>query len=141
MKMQLLIAILCGAGLAACDKESTAPTSYAPSGNPGNQTAAQTMPDNTGINTRDRATDAKTAGMQGQGKSDVDITADIRKRVMATQLSMNAKNCKIVALDGKVTLRGPVKDQTEKDDIGRIAGDVVGVDKVDNQLDIQPNPN
>lgn len=141
MKMQLLAAVLGVVGLAACDKDSTAPSSSAPPGDTRNPPAAQTLPDNTGINTRDRAADAITAGVQGQGKSDVDMTANIRKRVMATQLSMNAKNCKIVTQDGKVTLRGPVKDQSEKDDIGRIAVDVAGVDKVDNLLEIQPNPN
>ncbi len=138
MTRQLLMAVLCLGGLAACDKEPTAPTSSARPGGTGNPT---TMPNNTGINTRDRADDAKTAGTQGQGTTDVEMTANIRKRVMATEMSVNAKNCKIVTQDGKVTLRGPVKDQSEKDDIGRIATDVAGVDKVDNQLDIQTNPN
>lgn len=140
MKMQLVLGVLCAVGVSACDKDSTSQRSSAPPGETRNPTAAQPMPNNTGINTRDRVADAKTAGAQGQGKNDVEVTANIRKRVMATELSMNAKNCKIVTQDGKVTLRGPVKDQSEKDDIGRIAVDVAGVDKVDNQLDIQTNP-
>ena len=33
-------------------------------------------------------------------------------------LSMNAKNVKIIAQDGKITLKGPVDSQQEKDTIG-----------------------
>ncbi len=93
-------------------------------------------PDNTGINARDRNPDAKTAGAQGQGKTDVQLTAEIRRRVTGTTMSINAQNSKIVTQSGKVTLRGPVRDQGEKDAIGRIAIEIAGLDNVDNQLDI-----
>lgn len=96
-------------------------------------------PDNSAINERDRAPDAKTAGTQGQGKTDVQLTADIRKRIVKTDMSTNAHNSKIVTQNGKVTLRGPVKTQEEKDTIGRIAVEVAGADNVDNQLEVQNN--
>ena len=97
-------------------------------------------PDNSGVNVRDRAPDAKTAGAAGQAKSDVQLAADIRKGIMDTQMSMNAKNSKIVVQSGKVTLRGPVKTQEEKDAIGRIAIDVAGAANVDNQLEVESKP-
>lgn len=96
-------------------------------------------PDNSAVNERDRAPDAKTAGAQGQGKTDVQLTADIRKQVVKTDMSTNAHNSKIVTQNGKVTLRGPVKTQKEKDIIGRIAIEVAGADNVDNQLEVEDN--
>jgi osmotically-inducible protein OsmY len=46
---------------------------------------------------------------------------------------------KIVSQSGKVTLRGPVDTQAEKDAIGNMANDVAGAANVDNQLEIKPN--
>ena len=142
-----LFFLICGLGLAGCDKSdmSQTPTPATPSLSTNNPapnnmaTNATTQPDNTGINARDQATNAITAGSQGQGKSDVVTTADIRKRIMAANLSVNAQNVKVVALNGKVTLRGPVENQNEKDSIGKMATDVVGTDNVDNQLDVKPS--
>ena len=50
-------------------------------------------------------------------------------------LSNDAKNIKIITSNGVVTLRGPVKTEAEKTDIGRLAQRVSGVRKVDNQLE------
>jgi hyperosmotically inducible protein len=135
-----LFLMVCGIGLAGCDKgdktqtTDTAAPSVSTNGTPPNAT---TQPDNTGVNVKDRAADAVTAGSQGQGKSDVVITADIRRRIMAANMSVNAENVKVVTQNGKVTLRGPVDNQSEKDSIGQIATDVTGADNVDNQLDIK----
>ena len=95
------------------------------------------QPDNTGVNERDRDSDAITPGAQGQSERDVELSAEIRKRVTDTELSVNAQNSKIITQDGKVTLRGPVKTQEEKDTIGRIASDVAGANNVDNQLEVE----
>src|SRR3954471_5844077 len=72
-------------------------------------------PDNTGINTRDRSEEALTPGDQGSSQSDREITRSIRKQIVGKdELSTTAKNVKIITQDGKVTLRGPVKDDTEQ---------------------------
>jgi len=94
--------------------------------------------DNTGINERDRSTAAKTPTDQNENQKDIDVTANIRKRVVDRKLSVNAQNVKIITQDGKVTLRGPVKSAEEKNQIEQIAGDVAGVGNVDSQLEIQP---
>ena len=91
---------------------------------------------NTGINTRDRDNTAKTPIDQSENKADVQITADIRKQVVATKMSVNAQNVKIITQDGKVTLRGPVKTSEEKQRIAEIAVSVAGADNVDNQLEV-----
>ncbi|HEX4515411.1 MAG TPA: BON domain-containing protein, partial [Polyangiaceae bacterium] len=70
-------------------------------------------------------------------KSDIDITAQIRKQVVADDsLSADAKNVKIVTQSGAVTLRGPVKSVAEKNTIGSKASGIAGVKNVDNELDV-----
>ena len=93
--------------------------------------------DNTGVNERDRAANAKTPFDQNENKADIDITANIRKRVVDTKMSVDAQNVKIITQDGKVTLRGPVKSAEEKKQIEDMAHAVAGADKVDSQLEIE----
>jgi osmotically-inducible protein OsmY len=100
--------------------------------------AANRDADNTGINKRDADRDlTKTPVDQNENKTDVNITAEIRKRVTDTEASINAQNVKIMTQDGKVTLRGPVKNEDEKKMIERIALDVAGAGNVDNQLEVE----
>jgi len=47
---------------------------------------------------------------------------------------------KIIARNGVVTLRGPVKSAAEKSTIATVAGKTDGVKRVDDQLEIQRNP-
>jgi hyperosmotically inducible protein len=147
-----IILLICGIGLAGCSQKSEVAQSQSPSPSatatndvsnaPATQPdayTATTQPDNTAINTRDRDSGAITAGMQGQDKSDVDITADIRRRIMGGNMSIDAQNVKVICQSGKVTLRGPVNTQQEKDSIGNMANDVAGPANVDNELEVKPN--
>lgn len=71
--------------------------------------------DHTGKNQRDRSEEMKTSGNQSEEKSDINMTAAIRRAVVKDDaLSMNAKNVKIITENGDVTLRGPVKSEDEK---------------------------
>ena len=94
--------------------------------------------DNTAVNVRDRSDAVKTPIDQNENKKDIDITANIRKRVVDTKMSVNAQNVKIITQDGKVTLRGPVKSADEKTQIEKLAQEVAGAGNVDNQLEVQP---
>jgi len=96
--------------------------------------------DDTAVNARDRDDAAKTPIDQNENQVDIDITANIRKQVVATEMSVNAQNVKIITQDGKVTLRGPVKSAEEKQKIESIALSVAGADKVDNQLEVEVQP-
>jgi len=99
---------------------------------------AQTAPDNTGRNVRDRGGATLTPGDQSESKADRTLTQRIRQAVMADKsLSTNAKNVKIITVNGIVTLRGPVNSPQEKDKIEAKAQRIAGVDKVDNQLEIK----
>ena len=94
--------------------------------------------DNTEVNVRDRTDAVKTPIDQNENQKDIDITANIRKRVVDTKMSVNAQNVKIITQDGKVTLRGPVKSEEEKTQIEKMAHEVAGAANVDNQLEVQP---
>lgn len=96
--------------------------------------------DNSTVNTRDRDESVKTPIDQNENQADIDITANIRKQVVDTEMSVNAQNVKIITQDGKVTLRGPVKSEEEKKKIEQIASTVAGADKVDNQLEVEQQP-
>jgi hyperosmotically inducible periplasmic protein len=113
---------------AGCDDAKTTP---APTPN-------NTARDNTGVNERDQSNVTKTPIDQNENQKDIDVTANIRKRVVDTKMSLNAQNVKIITQDGKVTLRGPVQSDEEKKAVEQIAHDVAGAGNVDSQLEIQP---
>ena len=100
-------------------------------------TPSQTAPDNTGRNVRDRGGDTVTPGDQSNNKTDLNLTQQIRKAVMADKsLSTNAKNVKIITANGIVTLRGPVNTPQEKATIETKAQSIAGANNVDSQLEI-----
>ena len=51
-------------------------------------------------------------------------------------VSVNARNVKVITSKGKVTLRGPVNSDTEKETIDRIAREVAWDQNVDNQIEV-----
>ena len=122
------------AALAACNKND-ADTTRTTSADP---TVAPTA-DNTKLNERDRNGATPTSGDQSNSKSDLDITAQIRKSIVGdSSLSMDAKNVKVITQNGAVVLRGPVKSDAEKNAVGSKASGVAGVKNVENDLDVVP---
>jgi hyperosmotically inducible periplasmic protein len=96
--------------------------------------------DNTGRNVQDRDDQTLTPGDQGGSAADREVTANVRKAIVADDaLSMNAHNVKVITLNGVVTLRGPVKNAAEKSSVAAKAQKVAGVKRVDNQLEIEKN--
>lgn len=76
---------------------------------------AQTPADNTKVNKRDRAKGAATADQQKENSSDRELARNIRRALMDDKsLSTYAHNVKVVAQDGQVTLKGPVRTENEK---------------------------
>jgi sporulation protein YlmC with PRC-barrel domain len=101
-------------------------------------TETTTAADNTGQNVRDRNNRTLTPLDQGNSQADLNTTAQIRKEIIADQgMSVNAQNVKIITVDGRVTLRGPVNSEEEKRLIGEIADRIAHAGNVDNQLDVQ----
>lgn len=94
--------------------------------------------DNTARNVRDRDNRTVVPLDQGNSQTDINITAQIRKEVIANKsMSVNARNVKIITQNGQVTLRGPVNSSEEKRLIGEIAGRIVRAGNVDNQLEVK----
>ncbi len=128
-----MLAALCIFSIAGCDdsKKTNSPATSATA-----PAAPAKDRDNSAVNVRDRDESAKTPFDQKENKADISVTADIRKRVVASDMSTDAKNVKIITQDGHVTLRGPVKSAAEKAQIRKIAVEIAGEGKVDDQLEV-----
>ena len=125
--------------LLGCNETKTATTGSPATTNKPSTDANRTPVDNTGVNVRDRDPAAKTPIDQNENKPDVNLTADIRKRVVDTKMSVDAQNVKIITQDGHVTLRGPVKSDEERQRIEEIATEIAGAGKVTNELEVTRN--
>jgi hyperosmotically inducible protein len=98
----------------------------------------KTKPDNTSINERDRSSETQTSGDQSNSSADLKITQAIRQvLVKDSELSMTAKNIKIITDNGEVTLRGPVKNAQEKAKIDQLARSAAGGAKITDRLDVK----
>ncbi len=98
------------------------------------QDEQQTKPDNT----KQNATEELTAEEQGGSASDRELTTNIRREIIKNDsLSATAKNVKIITIDGKVTLRGPVNSDAEKKTIASIAEKIAGKGKITNKLEVK----
>jgi len=101
---------------------------------------AQTAPDNTKVNTRDRADGAVTADQQKENPADRDVAKRIRQSVVKDKsLSIYAHNVKIVSQGGHVTLKGPVRTEEEKQSIEAKATDIAGAGRVTNEITVTPS--
>jgi hyperosmotically inducible periplasmic protein len=132
----LIAAGLVVAGTSAFGVEKNAPADTYKTA-PADAGGANVPADNSGKNTRDRPGDTLTPGDQSGSPADIAITQAVRKAVVDDpNLSVNAQNVKIITVGGVVTLRGPVKNMDEKASIEAKARKVVGVTKIDNQLEV-----
>jgi osmotically-inducible protein OsmY len=100
------------------------------------QSDASPLAENTSINQRDRNHENLTPMDQSNKPGDLKITREIRRAIVKDkQLSTDAKNIKIITIDGAVTLRGPVKTEQEKASIAAKAAQLAG-GNVHNELEV-----
>jgi sporulation protein YlmC with PRC-barrel domain len=93
--------------------------------------------DNTRLTLRDRDSTMLTTLEQNNRPAGVNIEAQIRREIVADRrISMNARNVKITAFDGRVILCGLVNTAGDKRLIGEIADRIAHAGNVDNQLDV-----
>jgi osmotically-inducible protein OsmY len=74
-----------------------------------------------------------------QGNSEADLSTSQRIRAAVVEddsLSMTAKNVKIITLHGRVTLRGRVDSERERQAVVEAARSVAGEEKVVDQLEV-----
>ena len=97
-------------------------------------------PDNTKSNARDRQPGQPTADDQKNNRTDLQITQEIRKALVADKsLSTYAHNVKVIARNGRVTLKGPVRTTEEKKVVETKAAEVAGAANITNQLSVAPD--
>ena len=93
-------------------------------------------PDNT--KTNKTAKNGPTADQGKNSESDRTIMQKIRQAVIADKsLSTYAHNVKIISQNGKVTLKGPVHSEAEKQSIEQKAIDVAGAGNITNEITIK----
>ena len=101
------------------------------------QPAVNSAPDNSAQNVRDRNHQTLTAMDQSNKPEDLTLSSKIRQAVEKDdQLSTEAKNIKIITIDGAVTLRGPVKTEAERANIVAKAAQIAGDINVHNELEV-----
>jgi osmotically-inducible protein OsmY len=95
--------------------------------------------DNTKVNERDRDPNQPTADQQKENSSDRELSQQIRKAIASDKnLSTYAHNIKIIAQNGMVTLKGPVRSEDEKKAIETKAAQIAGDQKITSQLEVKP---
>ncbi len=100
--------------------------------------AQNRAPDNTAVNKQDRDQNAPNADHAKNNMSDRDMMSHIRREVVGDKsLSTYGHNVKIVARNGRVTLRGPVHSEDEKRAVEEHARKYAGDGNVDNQLTVK----
>lgn len=91
-------------------------------------------------NTKANKGEQTTADKAKNNASDLDTMKKIRQALMDDRsLSTYAHNVKVIAQDGKVTLKGPVRSDAEKATVEATAAKIAGAGNVDSQLTVKPD--
>lgn len=94
-------------------------------------------------NTKANQGQQTTADQATNTKTDRDLMKKIRQSIMSDKsLSTDAHNVKVIAQNGKVTLKGPVSSGDEKNAVEAKAVEVAGAGNVTDELTVKgTNPN
>jgi osmotically-inducible protein OsmY len=91
-------------------------------------------PDNTKVNKGNQP----TADQGKNNATDRDLMQKIRKAIVDdANLSSYAHNIKVIAQNGKVTLKGPVRSEEEKVTVEQKAAEIAGASNVTNELTVK----
>jgi len=93
--------------------------------------------DNSAQNERDADGNTTTPGDQGNSEADLKVTKDIRAAIVGADVSFNAKNIKIITLNGTTTLRGVVATPDEHAAVLKIAKANAGSATVIDKLEVK----
>jgi osmotically-inducible protein OsmY len=105
------------------------------------QTSGQaTAPDNTKVNKQDRNKGELTADQAKENPSDRELMRKVRRAIVSDKsLSTYAHNVKIIAQQGKVTLKGPVRSEEEKKAVESKAAEAAGgADRITSEITVKP---
>jgi hyperosmotically inducible periplasmic protein len=98
----------------------------------------QAPADNTKVNQRDREKTEPTADQQKENKSDRELARQVRRALVKDKsLSTYAHNIKVIARDGVVTLKGPVRSDEEKQAVEAKAAEAAGgTEKIKSEVEV-----
>jgi hyperosmotically inducible periplasmic protein len=114
--------------LAGAGNSLLIPHAYAQAG------TSAAAPDNSAQNKQQ----SPTADNQSSAKADRTTLAEVRKAIIADKdLSTYGHNVKILVANGEVTLKGPVKSDSEKQKIVADASSVVAANNISDQLTVK----
>lgn len=100
---------------------------------------SQMAGDNSKVNQQDRQPSEPTADQQQNNRSDLEITREIRRSLTQDKsLSTYAHNVKVIAQNGKVTLKGPVRSDDEKAAVLAKAAEVAGQANINDEMTVVP---
>ena len=101
-------------------------------------TSGQQPADNTKMNQRDRNQNEPTADQQKENTPDRELAQQVRRALVKDKsLSTYAHNIKVIAQNGVVTLKGPVRSDEEKQAIEAKAAEIAGgADKIKSEIDV-----
>ena len=90
------------------------------------------------MNQRDRNQNEPTADQQKENTPDRELAQQVRRALVKDKsLSTYAHNIKVIAQNGVVTLKGPVRSDEEKQAIEAKAAEVAGgADKIKSEIDV-----
>jgi osmotically-inducible protein OsmY len=112
---------------------------FIPAGAQNAPASPQSAGDNTRMNQGDQSPSAMTADQQKNDRSDLELTRDVRRSLMQDKsLSTYAHNVKVIAQNGKVTLKGPVRSDDEKAAVIAKAAEVAGQANINDQITVVP---
>ena len=101
--------------------------------------ASQVAGDNSKVNQQDRQSSAPTADQQKNDSSDLQLSREVRQSLVKDKsLSTYAHNIKVIAQNGKVTLKGPVRSDDERAAILAKATQVAGEANVNDEMTVVP---
>lgn len=93
-------------------------------------------PDNTAQNEKEMTEDSLDPTDQGNSESDTQMTKNIRSGIMDSEMSFNAKNIKIITLNGNVTLKGVVESTEEHAAVLKIANSHANESRITDELKV-----
>ncbi len=100
---------------------------------------SQVAGDNSKVNQQDRQSSAPTADQQKNDPSDLQLSREVRRSLVKDKsLSTYAHNIKVIAENGKVTLKGPVRSDDERAAVLAKATQVAGEANVNDEMTVVP---
>lgn len=103
------------------------------------QATSQVSADNTKVNKQDNNNPEPTADQQKNNRSDLQIARQIRQSLSQDKsLSTYAHNVKVISENGKVTLKGPVRSEDEKQAVLSKAAQIAGENNVNDKVTVAP---